>query len=188
MQPISLSRRRPDSLASGCVKFNSSRQWPLSSSVRPTISMQIDPPLAYVKDTGTVRGRGVFAARGFKSGETVEICPVIVVSKLANDLPQEVGCVLFGWSYLVTRQVGPQTAVALGYGSLYNHNNPANMRYEADDHLKALRFIAVRDIAQDEELTVNYNAYGGGPEWDDNKWFENKGITPIVKSGGASRP
>jgi len=145
--------------------------------------MQIDPALAYVKDTGTASGRGVFASRGFKAGGTVEICPVVVVNKLAHELPQEIGCIVFGWNYLVTRQVGPLTAIALGYGSLYNHNNPANMRYEADNHLKALRFIAVRDIVQDEELTVNYNAYGGGAEWNDNKWFEDKGITPIVKSG-----
>jgi hypothetical protein len=147
--------------------------------------MQIDPPLAYVKDTGTASGRGVFASRGFKAGETVEICPVVVVNKVASDLPPEVGCIIFGWSYLVTRQVGSLTAIALGYGSLYNHNNPANMRYEADDRIKALRFIAVRDIVQDEELTVNYNAYGGGAEWNDNRWFEDKGITPIVKSGGS---
>ena len=146
--------------------------------------MQINPAVAYVKDTGTASGRGVFAARTFKAGETVEICPVVVVNKLASDLPPEVGCIVFGWSYLVTRQVGPLTAIALGYGSLYNHDNPANMRYEADDHLKALRYIAVRDIVQHEELTVNYNAYGGGAEWSDNKWFEDKGITPIVKSGG----
>jgi hypothetical protein len=146
--------------------------------------MQIDPPLAYVKDTGTASGRGVFASRGFKAGETVEICPVVVVNKVASDLPPEVGCIIFGWSYLVTRQVGSLTAIALGYGSLYNHNNPANMRYEADDRLKALRFIAVSDIVQDEELTVNYNAYGGGAEWNDNRWFEDKGITPIVNRGG----
>ena len=142
---------------------------------------QIHPPSVYVKDTGTASGRGVFASRGFKSGETVEVCPVVVVNTLANNLPEEIACILFGWSYLVTRQAGPRTAVVLGYGSMYNHNNPANMRYEADDRLKTLRFIAVRDIVPDEELTVNYNAYGGGPEWNENKWFEDKGIIPIVK-------
>ena len=90
------------------------------------------------------------------------------------------------WLELPRHQAGRiATAIALGYGSLYDHNNPANMRYEADDRIKALRFIAVRDIVQDEELTVNYNAYGGGAEWNDNRWFEDKGITPIVKSGGS---
>ncbi len=149
------------------------------------MSTQINPPLAYVKDTGTASGRGVFASRGFKTGETVEICPVVVVSKLANDLPPEIACILFGWNYLVSKRAGPLTAIVLGYGSLYNHNNPANMRYEADNQLKALRFIAVRDIVPDEELTVNYNAHGGGAEWNENKWFETKGITAIVKG---SRP
>ena len=141
--------------------------------------MRIDPAPGYVKDTGTARGRGVFAARAIKAGETVEVCPVIVINQFVHALPPEIGQVVYGWSYLVTRQVGPLTAVALGYGSLYNHDNPANMRYVADGQLQALRYIAVRDIAQDEELTVNYNAHGGGAEWDDNAWFADKQIKPI---------
>jgi SET domain-containing protein len=145
--------------------------------------MRIDPAPAYVKDTGNARGRGVFAARAIKAGETVEVCPVIVVDQYVTNLPPEIGRVVYGWSYLVTRQVGPLTAVALGYGSLYNHDNPSNMRYEADGPMQALRYIAVRDIAQDEELTVNYNAVGGGAEWNENAWFADKRITPIVTSG-----
>ena len=39
---------------------------------------------------------------------------------------------------------------ALGYGSLYNHGNPANMRYEGDDEAKVLRFVAIRAIAAGE--------------------------------------
>lgn len=145
--------------------------------------MRIEPPHAYVKHTGTPRGRGVFAARDFKAGETVEICPVIVVNQMAGGLPPEVGQIVYGWSYLVTGQVGPLTAISLGYGSIYNHDNPANMRYQADGPRRALCYIAVRDIAQDEELTVNYNAYGGGAEWKENAWFADKQITPITKGG-----
>jgi len=141
--------------------------------------MRIDPVSAYVKDTGTARGRGVFAARSFKAGETVETCPVIVVDQFVSDLPPELGCIVFGWSYLVTRQVGRLTAVVLGYGSLYNHANPASMRYEADGPAQVMRFIAVRDIAPDEELTVNYNAFGGGAESKEDAWFADKRITPI---------
>ena len=148
-----------------------------------TNGMRIDPAPVYVKDTGTARGRGVFAARAIKAGEIVETCPVVVINGFVGDLPREIGQIVFGWSYLVTRQVGPLTAIALGYGSLYNHDNPANMRYEADGQLPALRYIAVRDVAPDEELTVNYNAHGGGAEWNENAWFADKQITAIVKSG-----
>ena len=144
--------------------------------------MRIEPASVYVKDTGTARGRGVFAARGFKTGEIVETCPVVVVNQFVSDLPPEVGCIVFGWSYLVTRQVGRQTAIVLGYGSLYNHENPSSMRYEADGQAQVMRFIAVRDIAPDEELTVNYNAFGGGTESKENTWFSDKQITAIVKS------
>ncbi|HEX6833433.1 MAG TPA: SET domain-containing protein [Rudaea sp.] len=147
--------------------------------------MRIDPAPAYVKDTGTARGRGVFAARAIKAGEIVETCPVVVVNKYVSDLPPEIGCIVYGWSYLTTRQVGTLSAIALGYGSLYNHDNPANMRYVADGALQVLRYIAVRDIAPNEELTVNYNAHGGGAEWNEDKWFEDKQITPIVQGGGS---
>ncbi len=141
--------------------------------------MRIDPASVYVKDTGTARGRGAFATRSFKAGEIVETCPVVVINEFISDLPPEVGRIVFGWSYLVTRQVGRQTAIVLGYGSLYNHANPSSMRYEADGQAQVMRFIAVRDIAADEELTVNYNAIGGGSESNENSWFGDKRITPI---------
>ena len=147
--------------------------------------MRIDPAPAYVKDTGTARGRGVFAARTVRAGETVETCPVIIVDTDMGHLPAEIAHIVYGWSYLVSRQVGPQTAIPLGFGCLYNHDNPANMRYEADGPGQVLRYIAVRDISQDEELTVNYNAHGGGAESTDNAWFADKQITPIVKSGNS---
>lgn len=58
---------------------------------------------------------------------------------------------------------GSAHAVALGYGSLFNHDNPASLRYEADPGNLSLRFIATRDIAAGEELTINYNAPQGKP-------------------------
>ncbi len=39
---------------------------------------------------------------------------------------------------------------------------------------------ATRDIAAGEELTVNYNAHGGGAEWSDNAWFERMGVEPLA--------
>lgn len=65
---------------------------------------------------------------------------------------------------------------------MYNHNNPANLRYEADKENSFLRFIAVKPIAQGEELTVNYNAYGGGAQWHDDNWFDRMKIKPLVSN------
>ena len=138
------------------------------------------PPNVYIKDTGTAKGRGVFASRAFKSGETIEICPVVLFHMEYNSLPKAIKTLVFDWEVLAGRR--RTHALALGYGSFYNHNNPANLRYEADAENDLLRFIAVRDIDADEELTVNYCAEGGAAvsDEDDNWWFEDKKIKLII--------
>jgi uncharacterized protein len=140
--------------------------------------MQLQSPSVYVRDTGTAKGRGVFAARAHAEGETVEACPVVLFSGAFSAVPDEVRKLLFNWGVLA--QVQNMHCLALGYGSMYNHDNPANLRYEADASAGVLRFIAVRVIAQDEELTVNYNAVGGGPHSADDTWFTHMGVTPFV--------
>ena len=62
---------------------------------------------------------------------------------------------------------------------MYNHANPANMIYHADPVALTLVFTAARDINREEELTINYNARGGGPVWHDDNWFEREGISLI---------
>ena len=84
---------------------------------------------------------------------------------------------MFDWGVLA--KVPNTQAFALGYGSMYNHDNPANMRYEANRQNSLLRFISIREINKGEELTVNYNAIGGGTEWDDNNWFDRMNIKPV---------
>ena len=133
-------------------------------------------PAAFVAETGTSKGRGVFAARPHATGELVEACPVIVFSAQFAGVPPEVRSILFNWGILAKTQ--DAHCLALGYGSMYNHGNPANMRYEGQADARVLRFIAIRPIAEGEELTVNYSAEGGGHESPDNDWFKRMGQTP----------
>ena len=136
--------------------------------------MTICAPSVYVKHTGTTKGRGAFAARAHTAGELVESSPVILLSNAYASIPQEVRSLLFNWGVLASST--NRHCLALGYGSMYNHGNPSNMRYEADPTARVLRFIAVRDIAADEELTVNYNAAGGSHRSDGDTWFQGMGI------------
>lgn len=138
----------------------------------------IKPPSVYVKDTGTPKGRGVFAARAFTAGEVVEECPVVLFRKPYAALHKELKTIVFHWESPETSAA--TQALALGYGSLYNHANPANMRYETDGASLVLRLVAVRDISPDEELTLNYNADGGGAVSDEDWWFEEKKIELIA--------
>lgn len=129
----------------------------------------------YVKDTGD-RGRGVFANRPFKKDEVVEECPVLPFQYSFDLLPKGLQHYLFSWH---TVKGLDWHAVALGYGSLYNHNNPANLRAEIDGNKQVIRFLARKDVEKDQELTINYNDVSGECK-DDLRWFESKGINPIL--------
>jgi SET domain-containing protein len=74
-----------------------------------------------------------------------------------------------------------ETGIALGYGSMYNHGNPANLRYRAlhDGMSSALIFTAARDIAVGEELTINYNYTKGETTSTEENWFKAQGLTPL---------
>ena len=98
------------------------------------------------------RGRGVFATKFIPQGTIIERVPVIVFPEA--DLETDEGfsslChYVFDW--------GKGTvAIALGYGSVYNHSFSPNARYD-DVGQRSKIFTALRDIPPGEEITVNYN-------------------------------
>jgi SET domain-containing protein len=131
----------------------------------------------FVQHTGTEKGRGVFAARALAAGEVVEVCPVVILRNRWDEMPPEVRRVVFDWGYLSGR--APASCLALGWGSMYNHANPANVRYVAVPDEELLKFVAARDIAAGEELTINYNETGGDVHSTADVWFEESGVTPL---------
>jgi SET domain-containing protein len=112
------------------------------------------------------RGRGVFATRGFRAGEAIERAPVIVFPR--SQVRSLEGTVLddywFWWDEV-------HNAAALGCGSLYNHACPANARYERDHAARSLVFVAARDIAAGDEITINYH---GDPNDAAPVWFATR--------------
>ena len=101
------------------------------------------------------KGRGVFARRLICDGEVIERVPVLVlpVGETRSDSGlTRMAVYFFEWGR-------GTVAVALGYGSLYNHSYQPNARYDESGQTKVFR--AIRDIAPGEEITVNYN---GEPE------------------------
>lgn len=140
---------------------------------RPTVGLPL-----YVKETGTLKGRGVFAARRFSKGELVEVAPVIVFN--ACLLPRALANIIYNWEQQTQE---PNTrAIALGYGSLYNHDNPANLRYSVDAAGRIIRYSARRDIEAHEELTINYSAAEGECTREQDHWFQRHGIQRLPRS------
>ena len=132
---------------------------------------------ATIKDTGTAKGLGVFATRRINSGETIEVCPVVIVRADWDQMPEEIQRVVFDWGRLTK---GPfASCVALGWGSMYNHANPANVRYAANADGRCMIFSAAQAIELGEELTVNYNETEGDIHSSEDVWFHDTGITPI---------
>lgn len=130
---------------------------------------------ATIRDTGTAKGRGVFATRKISPGELIEVCPVVLVQW--SELPESLKLVVFNWGQLT--KGSPASAIALGWGSMYNHGNPANVRYAADTASCTMAFSAARQIDVGEELTVNYNKSYGDIHSTEDIWFQARGVTPI---------
>lgn len=140
----------------------------------------IDVPCVFIKSTNSARGSGVFAARSFDEGEVVEVSPMLILEMNFDSLPELLKSYVFDWSSLTGGEADQQQGLIFGYGSMYNHDNPANMRYEADAHERVMRYIATQKIQQGDELTINYNAWGGAPVSDHENWFDERGMSPIL--------
>jgi hypothetical protein len=116
-------------------------------------------------------GRGVFATRPFHAGELIERVPVILVPRgqIFGSSPGT-GCprltwYVFDWAGQTKRDY---VGLALGYGSIYNHAPAANAVYQREPP-DMLEFVAHRDIAAGEEITINYK---GAPDADGDTGFE----------------
>jgi len=146
-------------------------------------SIPIIPPTVIVKDTGTAKGRGVFAGRAFTVGEIVEESPVVLLDTWYKDLPKDLKNIVFNWNGLChSAGFGGSKfgcALAFGYAGVYNSSNPANLRYEPDPTHEVLRFIAIREIAVGEELTINYDIETGTALPHQTKWFGERNIQEI---------
>jgi uncharacterized protein len=109
------------------------------------------------------KGRGVFARRLIRRGEVIERVPMLVLT--AEEFEDRwAGTSLANYCFAWGRGT---MALALGYGSLYNHSYRPNARYD-DVGPQTKEFTAVRDIAPGEEITVNYN---GAPTSRAAVWF-----------------
>ena len=98
------------------------------------------------------RGRGVACREAIARDTLIELCPAIVLPPA--DLQRVHDSRLHDY-YFLWEEPG-ETAIALGYGSLYNHAEDANADYEMDFAAQTIAIIAQRDIAPDEEITIDY--------------------------------
>ncbi|MBF0225212.1 MAG: SET domain-containing protein-lysine N-methyltransferase [Desulfobacterales bacterium] len=109
------------------------------------------------------KGRGVFSNFKISKGATIEKAPVIILPLAQWDNVEKT--ILNDYCY----NWGTDAAVGLGFSSLYNHSYNPNACYLKKFEEGFLEIIALKDIQEDEEITVNYN---GKPEDNTPVWFD----------------
>ena len=101
-------------------------------------------------------GRGVFASQDIAKNDIIEICPILEVP--ANDVFNLKESIFVNY-YFSFDDDKDMLAIALGFGSIYNHSYEPNTTYKKISKDNVLEFRAIKDIKRGEEITVNYN-YG----------------------------
>lgn len=119
----------------------------------------------YIKEIAGM-GRGVFCKSLIPNGSIIEICPVIIIQKL--ELPIIHKTFLHDYYFLWGDQMDC-AAIALGYGSLYNHAIHPNADFILDFTAETIEIVAIADILPDTEITINYHGEAGD---DSSLWFD----------------
>ncbi|MCO5239400.1 MAG: SET domain-containing protein-lysine N-methyltransferase [Chitinophagaceae bacterium] len=119
------------------------------------------------------KGRGVFCTAAITEGDDIEICPLLLLAPEDYDVLSSSH--LYDYCFSYNREQNHE-ALALGFGSLYNHATDNNASYSINRENKTIRFYAIKDIPAHTEICVNY---GGEPGVEYKKWFEDRGLKYI---------
>jgi SET domain-containing protein len=99
------------------------------------------------------KGRGVFAAVEFSRGDIIELCPVVVISEEDRQTIHKTGLHDY---YFVWGKEDKEAAIALGYGSLYNHSSTPNAQFINDLENKMIIIECLKPIKAGEEICLKY--------------------------------
>ena len=112
-------------------------------------------------------GLGVFANQNIRKDELIERCPIILVPK--KDVSNLRESILVNYYFYFNGK--RNLAIALGFGSIYNHSYEPNATYIKKSKEKVIDFVAIKDIKKDEEITANYNF--GDPNDKSTLWIKD---------------
>lgn len=123
-------------------------------------------PQLYIAPSN-IHDRGVFTLAAIPKGSIIEICPVLLIPPEDMEILKQTSLYDYYWAWEEDEQSG---AIALGYGSIYNHSYTPNSRYLADFSGLKLEIHTIKDIEAGEEITFNYN---GEPDDQTKVWFDD---------------
>ena len=106
-------------------------------------------------------GRGVFTNRNFETGEIIELAPYI--EDETDNFKGVIRDYIFSKNGKLERSV-----VAFGFGSMYNHSDSPNARWEITD--QNVKIQCIKPIKKDEEVFITY----GNEYWKTRSNLEKK--------------
>jgi len=108
--------------------------------------------MPYIQDSD-LHGHGVFADKDYAQDDTIELCPYLFVSE--DEVADE--CILHNYMFQSAYEGDTDFMVVLGLGMVYNHGDPPNAEWEIeDDDERFVRFFALKEIKQGEEILHDY--------------------------------
>lgn len=129
--------------------------------IQSSLKMPMRPGSKIALSTFQGKGRGVVATERIEKGELIEQAPVIPSPDGEWVQKTRYKDYFFKWK-------GEDLALALGFGSLYNHSYAPNAIFYRNDDDLVIEFVALRTIEKGEEILVNYN---GEPANKQGVWF-----------------
>lgn len=111
-----------------------------------------------------VAGRGVFTTRPVRSGEVLDVAPVLIVPAGQRELLDRTELSGHYWDW------DGDAALAMGPISFTNHGRPGNARWERDDEASTLTLVADQDLPAGAEVLVDYLA--DADDEDAELWFD----------------
>ncbi len=126
-------------------------------------------PALYFRDVKQ-KGRSVFSTAAIRAGDCFARFPLLILQASDYAAVMETQLADYFFSFNKEEQV---LALALGFGSLFNHATHSNATYTIDHTLQQVHFFAVKDIPENCEICINY---GGEPGKVYEKWFADRGI------------
>jgi SET domain-containing protein len=111
-----------------------------------------------VKFINMNKGRGVIATRDIQIGEIIDIAHVIVITMKEYKAIRKT--VLYNYIFDWGDPSNPKnntSAIIMSPCEFCNHDYDPNAEYKQDYEHGTIVFSAIKNIQQDEEITVNYN-------------------------------
>ena len=117
------------------------------------------PPAELYVARSPAHGRGLFAGRGFRTGDVLGAWPLLILSR--EDTAAIRNTRLYHYVFFVDEDDAQQmrAGVAFGLISMCNHDASPNAAFTVNAEAEEVVLCAVRDLAPGDEVFIDYGDF-----------------------------